>query len=788
MEDREVGIAPRPGPVLPARVRSLAQRVEGLGSLAQPAEDAGDVVHDHGVVRTQGHGEVRLAQGVLGPIHVGVAGREEGAAPGVLGDLLQVLFQHLDPLQHDVAQGVLLPESAESVLDRDVHVVVLYRGGDRRLRHLDDFLVLSRGEERAPQQVVGTFGVALARHHVAHATRGFVVLAFGVQDPGLRNLDLGGVPAERARPLAGRLAALDPGVRTVEVLVELGAGEGDRGVGERKSGIERRRVLEQLEREIQVLARQPAGVALPAQVQVVGLKVVRRLGGERRLLLRRELHAQGFGDLAGDLVLDVEHVRHLAVVPLGPQQRVRLRVHELGADPEPVSGTADAPGEHESGLQLLSHVGGGHRLVPEGKHRGPRHDLQALDLRQLRDDVLGDAVAQVLVLFRPGEVLEVEDGHRLVGGLRPPAGTRIGELRRAPAAGVGVALQAQEVRLEVGGRLVAQATILLERLAEDAVELSGQRRIGLADRRGLAVEDRVEDDGRGVARERQHPRRRLVEDRPQGEEVRSPVGELPARLLRRHVRHRAQRRARARELVRLHRSGRLGVPRRRGAGVLDLREAEVEDLGLPARDDEDVGRLQVAVHDPLRVRRLQRVRDLDPEVQQRPEVERPPPDPVREGFPLEQLHGDEVLPLVVVDLVDRADSRVIEGGGSAGLALEALERGRVLGHFRGQELERDVPAELRVLGLIDDAHAPAAELGGDPVVGDGLADHGLLSSYSVAGVAGYSFSKSGSPWRIARSGSRRAQLGSLKPASQALRRAPRHSGLRPSCPKVQATL
>ena len=101
----------------------------------------------------------------------------------------------------------------------------------------------------------------------------------------------------------------------------------------------------------------------------------------------------------------------------------------------------------------------------------------------------------------------------------------------------------------------------------------------------------------------------------------------------------------------------------------------------------------------------------------------PAPDPLRERLSLEQLHGDEVLALVLVDRVDGADPGVVERRGRARLALEALEGGRVGGELGGQELERDVPAELRVLGLVDDAHAAAAELRDDPVVGDGLADH-----------------------------------------------------------------
>ena len=115
-----------------------------------------------------------------------------------------------------------------------------------------------------------------------------------------------------------------------------------------------------------------------------------------------------------------------------------------------------------------------------------------------------------------------------------------------------------------------------------------------------------------------------------------------------------------------------------------------------------------------------------PRSRSEPSSNGPLPDPLRERLPLEQLHRDEVLALVLVDRVDGADAGVVEGRGRAGLALEALERVGVLGQLGGQELERDVPAELRVLGLVDDAHAAAAELRRDAVVGDRPADHRLM--------------------------------------------------------------
>ena len=46
-----------------------------------------------------------------------------------------------------------------------------------------------------------------------------------------------------------------------------------------------------------------------------------------------------------------------------------------------------------------------------------------------------------------------------------------------------------------------------------------------------------------------------------------------------------------------------------------LRQAEVENLGVPALRDEDVGRLDVAMNDALRVCGVQRVGNLDGEVE-----------------------------------------------------------------------------------------------------------------------------------------------------------------------------
>ena len=66
---------------------------------------------------------------------------------------------------------------------------------------------------------------------------------------------------------------------------------------------------------------------------------------------------------------------------------------------------------------------------------------------------------------------------------------------------------------------------------------------------------------------------------------------------------------------------------------------------------------------------------------------------------------------------------MLERGRRARLPTQTLQGLRIVADLLGQELQRDAPSELDVLGLVDDAHSAAPELLEDPVVRDRLADH-----------------------------------------------------------------
>jgi hypothetical protein len=130
------------------------------------------------------------------------------------------------------------------------------------------------------------------------------------------------------------------------------------------------------------------------------------------------------------------------------------------------------------------------------------------------------------------------------------------------------------------------------------------------------------------------------------------------------------------------------------------------------------------VHDGFGVRGLQPGGDLNPEIDDFVRLQPLAVNALPEGLALEQLHRNEVPPLVLIDVVDRTDIGMIQRRGGARFALEALDRLAVAGQVLRQELQRDGALEPQILGPVDDAHAAGTECLDDPVMRDAFADHG----------------------------------------------------------------
>ena len=171
------------------------------------------------------------------------------------------------------------------------------------------------------------------------------------------------------------------------------------------------------------------------------------------------------------------------------------------------------------------------------------------------------------------------------------------------------------------------------------------------------------------------------------------------------------------------------------ANRTDFGQPEVENLSVPAAGDEQIGRLDIAVNDPGGVRRFQRVGDLDRERQEPIDLERAPGDPMLQRHPVEELHDEERAAALLADVVDGADVGVVQRRGGPCLAAESGQRLGITSKVGRQELQRDEALQARILGLVHDTHAAAAELLDDAVVRERLTDQGVAAGPDVVAAA-----------------------------------------------------
>ena len=220
----------------------------------------------------------------------------------------------------------------------------------------------------------------------------------------------------------------------------------------------------------------------------------------------------------------------------------------------------------------------------------------------------------------------------------------------------------------------------------------------------------VPQDGRnGVAdrlpKERPLAREQLIENRPEREKVASVIDENPSKLLGRHIAHRPHHHPGLRVPHDSRRARRIG----RGDGLDSLRHAEVEDLDVAVLRHEHVLRLQVAMDHALLVRRGKAVDDLERVVERLPLKDWSRIELLAQGLALEKLHDRIGDALVSSEVVNRENVRMRKRRDRLRFALEPRQRVGIAGDGRGQDLDRDVPIELRVPRLPDLSHPARAE-------------------------------------------------------------------------------
>ena len=169
-----------------------------------------------------------------------------------------------------------------------------------------------------------------------------------------------------------------------------------------------------IDRFREVGARDFAVVMAAEQVQVVRLHVLGRLLREARLVCRRQSRFQRLGNVLGDFGLNGKNVFQLAIVCLGPELLVGGRIDQLRYDAQPRGGAPHAPLDDVGRSELRADLRDGLVTLLVAHDGGSRDGLEASNLRELRDDVLGDAIDEVLVFRIGAHVLEWQHGDELL--------------------------------------------------------------------------------------------------------------------------------------------------------------------------------------------------------------------------------------------------------------------------------------------------------------------------------------------------------------------------------------
>jgi hypothetical protein len=169
-----------------------------------------------------------------------------------------------------------------------------------------------------------------------------------------------------------------------------------------------------------------------------------------------------------------------------------------------------------------------------------------------------------------------------------------------------------------------------------------------------------------------------------------------------------------------------------------LRDAEVDQLGVPARREQHVLRAHVAVHDAQRraVRPHGLVRGVQPRGHLARDVHRerrrqPPPAPrepaeqLRERHARDVLHRQEVHARHLAELLDVHDVRVVHLRREQRLLDEHAHQHRVLGELGVHDLDGHGAREPRGAALapeVERGHSARPQPGDDAAIAHGVAD------------------------------------------------------------------
>jgi hypothetical protein len=337
-----------------------------------------------------------------------------------------------------------------------------------------------------------------------------------------------------------------------------------------------------------------------------------------------------------------------------------------------------------------------------------------------------------ILLCEPDQPGRDERGREPRGNQGPRAQEQRGQIRFGR---LEPALERRELLVQLLAGREALLGLLGEAPTENLLELArhilaraGERLRLVAQNGRHRVELRLADEG-------QLRGEHLVEQNTEREDVRARVDRSALDLLGRHIDERPHDLAGAGHVGRVLGGHRRHIGddrlRRRHAIIDQLAETEVEDLGDALVGQHHVVRLEVPVQHALAVGPRQAGRDAGRDLERPLDAEGLTAYQVAQRLATYVLHDDERRPVLLADVVDSGDVRVIEGGRQHRLLLESLPPLLVPRDLGGEELDRHLPVEPHVGRQIDRPHPALADLLVDAVVTEFLSGcrfHGLDSA------------------------------------------------------------
>src|SRR6266851_878637 len=119
--------------------------------------------------------------------------------------------------------------------------------------------------------------------------------------------------------------------------------------------------------------------------------------------------------------------------------------------------------------------------------------------------------------------------------------------------------------------------------------------------------------------------------------------------------------------------GNSGFVSDRTCGRCQFGQAEVQNLPTTRICDENICGLDVPMNDSLAMSRVERVGNLDSQIEHLFQRKGLACDAVFQGLAFQKLHGDEGRAVLLVNLVDGANVGVVQGRSSLRLALETSQ-------------------------------------------------------------------------------------------------------------------